>query len=208
MSSPRSLFEVSEIEEIDTVEVIDSEVLVEGKSIESCEEVKHSAPTCAVSESHCHYHQWLILIIALIAIFIIYYFGNRCDNNEWFNKHHHCSWVAYSETINLWWSIMILVLTYIAIRLYSSSCGQMRSMLMILWLLLIVISVLQVWTVLELRNYAAGFWLSLLLLVLGFVLLAYSWKVDQVSSILIILILIWLLYVTAVTSTSDERCHE
>lgn len=192
MSSPRSLFEIIEQDEF---------VLLESEEpmVEECNDE-------VVTECNdtCYCYNWLIILISLLAIFIIYYFGNRCDNNDWFDKHHNSSWVAYSGTINLWWSILIIVLAYSALRIYCNSYGQTRNMLMIIYILLIVLSVIQVYSVLELRNYTVGFWLALLLILLSFVLLAYSWRIDQSASILIILFIIWLLYVCAVSSCDEN----
>lgn len=112
MSSPRSLFEIQSsniLQEGDSIftytaeEVIIEEVVESSSDECQVNECQKVASEECCEQVRCNSYQHLsIVLIAFIAIFIIYYLGNRCHNNEWFNKHiHKCDWIAYSETNNM-----------------------------------------------------------------------------------------------------------
>lgn len=222
MSSPRSLFEIqtSDIfqgERIDdniltTISVAATTTVEVGEACQSvppcpqitkCEVVTNCCEpiVCCKPEPVCPniYHYWGIVLLALIAIFVINYIGNRCHNYDWFNKHiHKCDWIAYGETMGLWWSILLILFAYAALRLFGGSCGKNRNILMILYVLILVLSAILVYSTFELRNFQTAFLIGILLIVIVLILLWYSWKVDYVATAFIILFIIWLIYFTVV----------
>lgn len=187
----------------------DVEVHVEGdKCKPKCE-----PECCKPAQLPCDYfHYWAIALLAIIAIALVSYFGQRCHNYEKWNKQiKKCDWVAYGETMNLWWSIFIVVLAYSALRLYGKSCGQKRTINLVMYVVILVLAAIWSYTVFENGSQQAGLALAVFALILTVIWIWLSWKTDMVAAFLLILFVIWLLYVIAVNwnlmDDDDDHHH-
>jgi tryptophan-rich sensory protein len=183
-------------------ELLEEEIVIQEKVAvkEECPKVKDCE--CEKDDSCFHYWYFGIVFLALVAIFIINYLGVRCHNYDWFNKHvdkEDCgSWIAYGETITLFWSILILILAFAAIRLYGQARGRERTILMSLYLLVLVLTVVQVYVTFEAKNFQTGFLIGILLVILAIMFAWYAYRSDSTSTVLIILYVLYAIYATAV----------
>jgi len=225
MSSPRSLFEIQasnmdilledKVEEQvqviaieETVPVVKAEIPKQEISDAKCGCNKDNSCACKQDDNCFHYWYFAIAFIALITIFIINYMGNRCHNYDWFNKHvnkEECAkWIAYGETINLFWSIVILILAFATIRLCGQSRGQERNILMVLYVLVLVLTIVQVYVTFEARNFKTGFLIGILLVILAIIFAWYSYRTDGTATVLIFVFILFAVYATAVDSQLCE----
>jgi len=178
-----------------------------------CEKVVEE---CCTPEPVCcnFYHYWAIAFFAIIAILVLNYFGNRCDNYKWFNRQvkeeSDCSWIAYGETLNLWWSIFIIILAYAAILLFGGSCGQRRTVNLVMFVVIAILAAIWSYTVFENRSQQAGMWLAIVLIILSIIWMWYSWKTNCKAGFLILLFVIFLIYVASVNynlNDCDNKHH-
>lgn len=203
--SPTSLFEIKTNIELDIEEEKPQCQEEQCKPVTSCE-VECCKPEPVCCNFYCY---WAIAFFALIVLLVINYFGNRCDNYKWFNRHvkDDCGWIAYGETMNLWWSIFVIGIAYAAIRLFGGSCGQKRTVNIVMFVVIGILAAIWSYTVFENRSQQAGFGLAIVLILLSLVWLWYSWKTDMCAGVIIILFIIWLIYVAAVNYNLTDGDH-